>query len=159
MPSDVSIIVADATRLALIRDSASLPGRHMPFASSALASALASIQAYRPKVIAVDAIFAETPAGATFIEQIEPLAKGGSSILLVAEHDGRWSTTPHGGRGKAASPRVALAPEPKIVKPSAQAIAAASKVAAPPSEIVSTRRAPRFLVKKPIDVIVESHHA
>jgi len=158
MPSDVSVIVADNTRLAPIRDSASLPGRHMPFASSALASALASIQAYRPKVIAVDAIFAETPAGATFIEQIEPLAKGGSSILLVVENDGKWVTTPH-SRGKSPSPRVAVAPEPKIVKPSAHAIAAVSNVAVPPGEIVSTRRAPRFLVKNPIDVIVESHHA
>src|SRR3989454_7127053 len=59
--SDVcSSDLADASRLVAIRERASLPGRMMPFTSAALASAIASIQAYRPKIIAIDAIFAET---------------------------------------------------------------------------------------------------
>jgi len=46
------------------------------FASAALASAITSIQAYRPKIIAIDAIFAETPSGAAFIDQVDPLTRG-----------------------------------------------------------------------------------
>jgi len=162
MPSDVSIVVADSSKLAVIRDSASLPGRMMPFASTALASAIASIQAYRPKVIAIEAIFAETSSGVSFIDQIEPMTRGGSSILLLVEHDGQWTTVPRGGgRNRIQSPRVAVtASEPRIEKPSPQAVAAVSNVAAAAqTEIVSTRRAPRFLVRDQIDVIVENGHA
>src|SRR5262245_7531074 len=162
MPSDVSIVVADAGSLNVIRDTASLPGRVMPFASSALASALASIQAYRPRTVAIDAIFAESPNGATFITQIEPFMGTGTSILLLIEQDGRWSGVPRGSaRARIQAPRPAVAaPEPRIEKPSLQAVAAVSATAAAAqSEIASTRRAPRFLVRAPIDVTVESGEA
>jgi PilZ domain len=157
MPSDVSVVIADNSNLAAIRDTASLPGRVMPFATTALASAIASIQAYRPKTIAIDAIFADTAPGIAFIGQVEPLMRGGGSILLLVEDDGRWGTVPRGSaRARSQSPRVVIA-EPRIEKPSAQAVAAISTpAAAVAAEIVSTRRAPRFLVKDPIDVIVES---
>jgi hypothetical protein len=162
MPSDVSIVVADSGSLNTIRDTASLPGRVMPFASTALASALASIQAYRPKTIAIDAIFAESPSGAAFIAQIEPLMRLGGSILLLIEQDGRWSAVPRGSaQAKKQTPRVIVtAPEPRIEKPSLRAVAAVSTTAAAAqAEIVSTRRAPRFLVRNPINVTVESGHA
>jgi len=166
MPSDVSVVIADPTKLTAIREHVSLPGRLMPFAGNALASALASIQAYRPKTIAIDAMIAETGAGTAFLEQIEPLARGGSSILTLVEQDGRWSSTPHGssgGNGGRNWPRQArpASPEPesRIVAPSAQAVAAVSKTPLPPSEPVYTRRAPRFLVKSQLEVVVESGHA
>src|SRR4051794_7772536 len=103
MPSDVSVIVGDPTKLAAIRETVSLPGRLMPFAGNALASALSSIQAYRPKTIAIDATVAETPSGAAFIDQIEPLARAGSTILLLVEDEGQWSATPHGNSGNGRS--------------------------------------------------------
>jgi len=163
MPSDVSIVVADASRLAAIRERASLPGRMMPFTSTAIASAITSIQAYRPRIIAIDAIFAETPSGAAFIDQIDPLTRGGSSILLIVEHDGQWVTMPHGsGQGRTQSPRAAGgASDPRIVRPSTQVVAAVSTIVAvaPHTEPVNTRRAPRFLIRDRLDVIVESGHA
>jgi len=164
MPSDVSIVIADAGSLNMIRDTASLPGRVMPFASSALASALASIQAYRPKTVAIDAIFAESPAGAAFLTQIEPVMRGGGSVLLLVEHDGHWSALPRGSaKAKNLTPRPApTPPEPRIEKPSLQEVAAVSNpaaAAAAEAEIASTRRAPRFLVRAPITVEVESGHA
>lgn len=162
MPSDVSIIIADSSCLDAIRVSAPLPGRVMPFASTALASALSSIQAYRPRIVAIDAIFAETPSGAAFIDQIEPLTRGGITIQLLVEENEKWSAVARGSaRAKIQSPRVAVtAPQPRIEKPSPQAVAAVSNTAATAqSEIVSTRRAPRFLVRNPINVMVESGHA
>src|SRR5262245_17501748 len=164
MPSDVSVVVADPTKLAEIRENVSLPGRLMPFAGTALASALASIQAYRPKTIAIDSIVAETPSGAAFLDQIEPLARAGSTILVVSERDGEWTSTIHGSGGKAGPrPRQAKpagGSEARIVAPSAQAVAAVSKMpVVPPSEPVYTRRAPRFLVRNQLEVVVESGHA
>jgi hypothetical protein len=165
MPSDVSVVVADPTKLAAIRETVTLPGRLMPFAGTALASALASIQAYRPKTIAIDAMVAETASGSAFLDQIEPLARAGSTILLLVEEEGQWSATPHGNSGGGrARPRPARpassVSEPRIVAPSPQAVAAVSKIPVPPPiEPVYTRRAPRFQVRSELQVIVESGHA
>src|SRR5438093_12727144 len=127
MTSDVPVVVADASGLPPIREGSSLPGRMMPFTSTALASAITSIQAYRPKIIAIDAIFAETPSGAAFIDQIDPLTRGGSSILLIVEQDGQWVTMPRTGRGRTQSPRVAgTASEHRMMTPSTHAVAAVS---------------------------------
>ena len=158
MPSDVCVIIADPTKVAAIREGLSLTGRLMPFAPTALASALASIQAYRPKTIAIDATLAETASGAAFIEQIEPFARGGSSILMLVEQDGQWTSPNSNGNGRGRSrPGRPGGPEPRIVAPSAQAVAAVSNMPVmPPSEPVYTRRAPRFLVRDQLDVIVES---
>jgi len=156
MPPDVSIIVADASRMAEIRDGTSLPGRVMPFASASLASAIESIKAYRPKVVAIDAIFAQTPSGLTFIDRIGALAIPGSTILLVVEHDGRWVTMPLGNGRTPTQSRSSpvVASQAGLVAPSQQVVAALSKVAH--AEAVNTRRAPRFLVRGPLDVTVES---
>jgi PilZ domain len=150
MAADVCILVADPTRLDAIRQGTPLPGRLMPFASNSLASAIASIRAYRPKTVAVEAVFAETPAGIGFIEQAEPLVRG---ILLVVEHDGKWIATPR-GNGRSASNGSRR--EAKIVAPSPRQVAA---VVAPPVEPANTRRAPRFMVREQLEVIVESGHA
>jgi hypothetical protein len=84
-------------------------------------------------------------------------------ILLLLEQDGHRSAVPRGNaRAKVQAPRVTVtAPEPRIEKPSPQAVAAVSTTpaAAVQSEIVSTRRAPRFLVRNPINVMVESGNA
>jgi hypothetical protein len=164
MPSDVSVLIADPTKVAAIRETVSLPGRLMPFAGTALASALASIQAYRPKTIAIDSMVAETASGAAFLEQIEPLARAGSNILLLTEQEGEWAATGHGssaGRGVGRPQKARPAgSESRIVAPSAQAVAAVSKMpVAPPSETVYTRRAPRFLVRNQLEVAIESGHA
>ena len=152
MASDISIVIADPGSMAAIRDTASLPGRLMPFPSASLGSAMESVRAYRPKVVAVDAALAQTPSGAAFLDRIEQLNIA-KSILLLVEHDGRWMTAPRGaaaqgvtpssggGRGSHASKPVVAAP---VVAPAVRA------------EVVSTRRVPRFLVRDSLDIVVES---
>jgi hypothetical protein len=161
MPSDVSIVVADPSRLAAIRDGASLPGRIMTFTTGSVPSAIASIKAYRPRIIAVDAIFADTPAGAAFIERVEPLTMAGSTIKLVLEHDGRWiAVAPNAAR--AIGNTAAATANAKVVVPTPPVAAApgilAVAVAVDP-ETLNTRRAPRFAVRDQMDVVVESGHA
>ena len=157
MAPDVSIIVADPSKIAAIRECLSFPGRVMPFASGSVASALESVRAYRPKVVAIDAIFAQTPPGAAFLDYVGALAIPGSSMLLLVECDGRWAATPLGGAATPSRSRSSpvVAAEAGLVAPSQQVVAALSTISAAHAS-VNTRRAPRFLVRGPLDVAVES---
>jgi len=148
MPNDTTVVVADATRLSAIRDGMPLP-RTLHFTTGSVAGALESIRSYRPKLVAVDALWAQTPPGAAFIERVERLAIFDGDIQLIARLEGRWMTTPR---------RIAAgAPPPR-------AIAAAPALVAPPpvveaSLVFSTRRAPRFLVRDAVNAVVESGSA
>lgn len=144
--SDVSILVADVSRMTSIRDGVRLPGRMMHFTSGSLGSAMESIRAYRPRLVAIDAAFAGTPPGAAFVERVDALDVPGCAVRLIGQQDGRWVTVPRGG-----SPPVAP-PKPATVVPPKPAIV----VAPAPSLAVNTRRAPRFAVRNPIDAVVES---
>lgn len=152
MPSDAAIVIADQVRLGAIRHGLPLPGRVMHFTSTSAGSAIASIRAYRPKVIAIDAIFAATPAGTALIDQIEGSNLEGSGVLLIVEDQGRWVTMPR------RAGRIVNPPQDAVV---AQALAALSSAArpAPRVDVPSSRRAPRFLVRAPISVGVESGEA
>jgi PilZ domain-containing protein len=149
MPSDVTIVVADASRMSSIREAAVLPGRMMPFTTGSIGSAWESIRTYRPKIVAFDAIFAQTPQGASFIERVEQLNIPGSTVMLVLEHEGRWTAVPQGG-GRGASKTAA------VIAPGTPVIAAAPAVPPARAEVVSTRRVPRFPVRDSLDVTVES---
>ena len=74
------------------------------------------------------------------------------------EHDERWTTMPLGnGRTPTQSrPAAVAASHSGLVTPSQQVVAALSKIVAAHIETVNTRRAPRFLVRDPFDVTVES---
>jgi PilZ domain-containing protein len=146
---DVSIVVADVSRIGAIRDGLQLPGRTMHFTSATLGSAIESIRAYRPRLVAIDARFAETPAGVAFVGRVEAIGLAGSAIQLIVEHEGRWIATRSGAAPAIVIPR----PQPTVAALSS-ALAAASHVGAS-----NTRRAPRFLVRDPVEAVVESGRA
>lgn len=152
MPSDVAIVIADQIRLGAIRHGLQLPGRVMHFASASAGSAIASIRAYRPKVVAVDAIFAATPQGTALIDQIEASNLEGGAVLLIVEDQGRWVTMPR------RAGRIVNPPQDAVV---AEALAALSSAGRPAArvDVPSSRRAPRFLVRAPISVGVENGEA
>lgn len=154
MASDVSILVADAARLASIRESVPLPGRPMHFTSGNIGSAMSSIRAYRPKVIAVDARFAETPSGAAFLDQVDGLGIPGCKIVMVVGDDGQWSTMPRGSAGGATN-----GPQNAAVARALAAVSTTAVPVAPRVEVSSTRRAPRFLLRNPLNVAVEGGEA
>lgn len=156
MPSDISIVVADAARMSAIRDGMHMPGRAMHFTIGNLASAMESIRAHQPKLVAVDALFAQTPPGVAFVDRVEKLAIADGDIRLIARLEGRWVTTPRGsGTGKvvASELAVAAASAPAVVRASAPAVVAAQMVA------LNTRRAPRFLLRDSLDAVVENGSA
>ena len=168
MASDVSVVVADVCRIASVREGLHLPGRMMHFSSGSLASAIESIKTYQPKVVAVDALFAQTTPGAAFIDRVDALPVRGITVRLIVQHEGRWVTTPRsdgaigapGPGGSAPQPAVVAAPKsplvtpPNVVAPVSAAAAIAAQLAA-----VNTRRAPRFLVRNPLEAVVESGRA
>jgi len=123
----------------------------MPFAANSLGSAMESIRAYRPKVVAIDAVVAQTPAGVTFLERVEQLAIPKSKILLLVEADGHWVTTP---RSNAPTP----GPSKSGASAAPQGQPASKQLVMPlaPIEIASTRLVPRFAVRDTLDVTVES---
>jgi hypothetical protein len=159
MSSEIAIVVADVSRMAAIRERVQLPGRMMHFTAGNIASAMENIQTHRPKIVAIDALYAQTPSGAAFIDRVDALAVAGSTIRLIAQHEGRWVTTPRGGfeMANASQPLVSpalAAPAPQVVAAVTGAVAIAAPVAA-----LNTRRAPRFPVRNPVDALVESGRA
>jgi hypothetical protein len=161
MSSEISIVVADVSRMSAIRERVHLPGRVTHFTSGNLAAAMENIRAHRPKVVAIDALFAQTPSGAAFADRVDALAIAGSTIRLIAQHEGRWVTTPRDGfvMVSGSRPVLAAAPQPAVVLPSPLAVAAVSKsaaVAPATAAVNNTRRAPRFLVRSPVDALVDS---
>jgi hypothetical protein len=131
VPSDVTVVIADETGMPAIRDELQLPGRALSFSDRNLASALESIRAHGPQLVVVDAVFAQTPQGVAFIDRVEKLAIAPSDIRLIARVGGSWTTTPR-----------------------------TSSLAVVDGPIgLNTRRAPRFLVRDPLEAVVESRSA
>ncbi|HEY3884689.1 MAG TPA: PilZ domain-containing protein [Vicinamibacterales bacterium] len=164
MASDVSIVIADTNRMAAIRDGIHLPGKSVHFTPGSLGSAMENIRTYRPRIVAIDAIFGQTPTGVAFMNRVDALGIAGSVIKLIVQHEGKWVTASRRG---IVTPAVssddppALVPEPSsVVMPAPQIAAAAPTVeaeanAAAPAAPASTRRAPRFLVQGSLDAALD----
>jgi hypothetical protein len=162
--ADVSIVVADMARMAAIRDGLVLPGRVMHFASSSLASAVESIRAYRAKVVAVDALFLQTSSGTAFLARLDTMGLPANAIRLIVENDGKWiATSRQEPAGMVVVDRKSGAPPQQgaIASPKQPTVQSLSSVLAAPSFLAAsnTRRAPRFLVRNPIEALVESGRA
>jgi hypothetical protein len=154
MASDITVVVADAAQTLLIRAGLALSGRVTCFTVGNLFAAHANIQMHHPKVILVEAMFAQTPPGEEFLARIESLAIRGSSIQLVARAQGRWATTPYIGQlGTAESQVVAAAlSTERPVGARLAAVAAQAKGA-------NTRRANRFQILESVNAVVENGEA
>jgi hypothetical protein len=144
MPSAISIVVADPTRMPVIRERLRMPGSAMHFTTSNLAPAIENIRSYQPKLIAVDLLFAQTQSGRAFLDRVERLATAECVIQLITQVEGKWVTVPHH-------------PGPGVATVSAAAAAApAPAIVVAPMVAVNTRRAPRFLVRDPLNAVVEN---
>jgi len=148
MPADVSIVIADVKRLAAIRQDLPLPGRPMYFTAANLSLAIENIRSYQPKLIAIDAQFAQTPPGVAFVDRVERLAIGGVDIRLITRGESGWIAL-----SRDVGPAIGAAAAPAIVA------AAGLPVVATNAAALNTRRAPRFLVRDPLSAVVENGSA
>lgn len=133
--TQLTVLVADPGRMPALRDGLRLDGRVLRFMSTNLATAVESIRANNPGIVAVDAAFAETAAGRAFLDRVAALAMPEPSVRLVQQIEGRWATTP-------IVPGVAEAPPASACPPRGD-----------------TRRAQRFVVKDTVQAVVESSTA
>jgi len=149
MASDLTIVVADVTRMAAIRSGLRLTGRVAQFTNFNLSSALEAIKSDEPTVVAIDALLIQTQQGLGFIKRVEGLAKAGCAIRLIARGTKAWTTTEHDTQ-----PRADQAP----VEP-ASATALRSAIVAAVKGGTNTRRAPRFPMLDALNAGVEGGEA
>jgi hypothetical protein len=156
MASDITVVVADAAQTLAIRAGLSLSGRVTCFTVGNLFAAHENIQMHHPKLIAVEAVFAETAPGQEFLARIERLAIRGSAIQLVVRAKGKWATTPYTGPLATAASHAAAAAisteRPVAVVPRLADVAAQTKGA-------NTRRASRFRILESLNAVVENGQA
>jgi len=147
MPSDLTIVVADVTRMGPIRAGLRITGRVAYFASSSLGSALEAIQTHGPRTVAIDAGIVQTQQGSGFIKRVENLATPNCTIRLIVQVNGTWKIVDRDP-----------SPSAEIV-PSAPGSSSRHVAATPPAPPTNTRRAPRFPVLETIDASVEGGRA
>jgi hypothetical protein len=159
MPSDITVVVADAVQTAAIRSGLPVSGRVMWFTDGTLAAALDSIRMNHPKVIAVEAGFAERPQGQTFLSRVEELGIRGSAIRLVVRAAGSWATSPYASTQPAPteSPSVGVTVAASAARQVPQVTGPA--VVAALAKAASTRRASRFKVLEGLNAVVEEGRA
>src|SRR2546425_4698246 len=129
MSSEIAIVIADAVRLREIRQDSPFSCRVLHFTDSNLVSALESIRAHKPRLVAVESNFAHTTEGRAFVDLLHRLAVPGCEIHLISFVKGQWTTS---------------APDATPIP-----------VAASPVVCVNTRRVPRFPVLDPLAMVVD----
>ena len=144
MPSDLTIVVADVTRMAAIRSGLRIAGRVAYFASSSLGSALEAVQTHGPRVVAIDSAIVQTQQGSGFVKRVETLALPNCAIRLIIQSNGAWKTTER-----------ELPPAPDAIA----ATGAAARPTAPAGPPPNTRRVPRFPMLDAINAAVEGGQA
>jgi hypothetical protein len=151
--SDITVVIATTARMPLIQSASLFSGRVIRFTDNKLSAAFESIQLNHPKLVAIEAPFAQTPAGQALIERVEKLGVRGLTIQLIVQTNGRWTATPYGG--EPAGPAAAVTPgadrKPVVTAP--------AKISAPPAKGANTRRAQRFKVLESLDAVVENRQA
>jgi len=132
MASDITVVIADAVRQRAIRLESPFSGRVLYFSDSSFISALESIRAHKPRVVAVESQLAHTGEGRAFIDRLKAASIAGCELHLISFVHGRWTTT-------LAEPAPGAARSVPVAS-----VAAAPVAAAPPVATVNTRRVPRF---------------
>jgi hypothetical protein len=107
---------------------------------------------HHPKVVVVEAAFAETPAGREFLASIERLAIRGSAIQLVVRTQGRWATTPYAAQLTTEESQAAAVTSERTGVHRLPAAAAQAKGA-------NTRRASRFKILESVNAVIENGQA
>jgi hypothetical protein len=149
MPSDLTIVVADVTRMAAIRSGLPLSGRVVQFTNFNLSSALEAIEKDEPKIVAIDALMIQTQQGLGFIKRVEGLAKAGCAIRLIVRGTKAWTTTE-----REVPPAPDAAPIGRTsATPGRPAVVAAA------ATVANTRRAPRFPMLAALNAAVEGGQA
>src|SRR4051812_40999133 len=125
----LTVVVADPTRMAALRDNLPTPGRVLRYPTSNLASALESIRANQPGLIILDSAFLHGETGARFVQRINQLGMAKVVLQQAVFDHGHWTM---------------LAIDQALP---AQRGPDSPRVVAVKKAGLETRRAPRFMVQ------------
>jgi len=134
------------------------------FADTEALKALEAITTRRPRLVALERLFAATPRGAALINRIKAdPALAGTEIRVLA-HDSDYSRVlPRPGGGAAAPSMPAPAPPAGGSQPAATALKDAPATSAatlePPPLDFGTRYAPRFRVTGKLEMLIDGNPA
>ena len=140
MPPELTIVIADVTRKAAIAAGFRIPGRVAHFTNRDLSAALEAVKTHQPRMVAIDALVAQTQQGIGLIRRIESLAMPQCAMVLIVRADGGWRTTPL--EPLPTETTVISVASPKPVRPA---------IFAAPVAAANTRRAPRFPLLDSVD--------
>lgn len=152
--SSCTVLIAAPDLLPALKQHADTSDEIITFSDTDALRALEVITKRRPKVVALERVFAGTARGAALINRIRADPSLTDSEIRVISHEGEPSRAPsrkggsgeddHGGRGHAHKP----APAAAVAAPAVQ-----------PLDQRGTRRAPRFKVAAQVEIVVDGNTA
>src|SRR5262245_56741894 len=90
----LTIVVADAQRMAAIRYGLPTPGRVLRYPTSNLASVIESIRANQPGLLILDSVFLHSEYGHGFVQRINNLGLPKLVLQQAVFDHGHWTMTP-----------------------------------------------------------------
>ncbi len=156
MSESCTIVIAAADRLPALKErTAAVNGEVLAFRDLDALRALEAIVTRRPRVVALERVFAATPRGVALINRIKAdPSLAGSEIEIISHDAGMSIVRPPAPAGAAATD----APAPSAAEASAPT-AVLTEPAAAPLDQRGTRRARRHRMQQPLDITVDGSPA
>ena len=129
----------------------------LAFSDADALKALEAITREKPPVVALEKLFAATSRGAALIKRIKADPSLTGCEIKIVPHDGKSQTQTGKKAKKEAAPAATPTPAPVEKPPPTPAPAVAAAPA--PLDQRGTRRAPRFVVAKGIEVMIDGNPA
>ncbi len=160
MPPSCAVLIAPKNLLSAFTQRAALPDSEvLAFADTDVLRALEAITARKPRLVALERLFAATPRGAALINRINADPSLVQTEIRVLSHDSDFNRVlPRGPATPAAPPSGATAPAPEPV--------ARVKGAAPHTftealwrglDQKGTRRAPRYQIAHKLGILIDGN--
>src|SRR5258708_9723721 len=102
MANDVTVIIAEADMISLVRAARPIAGSVLYFSDANLASALETIRTQSPKVVAVESQFAGSGAGKAFVDRLRALMQD-AEVQFLTKNDSGWTIGADNGSAPAAA--------------------------------------------------------
>lgn len=152
MTEPCTVLIAAPDLLpALKQRTGNVNGELLAFSDADALRALEVITKRRPRIVAIEKLFAATPRGAALINRIKADPSLVQSEIRVVSSDSEYTRV---------SPRTPTEAAPaQTPAPGATAAPAAAPVPAPPLDQRGTRRAPRVKIAAKVDAIVDGNAA
>jgi hypothetical protein len=148
--SSCTVIIAASDLLATLKERTDdVNGEVLAFSDSDALRALEVITKRRPRVVALERLFAATPRGAALINRIKADPSLVESEIRVVSHDRDDARVARRKPMEGAPARA----------PGSMASSAGAVTTAPPLDQRGTRRAPRFTIAAQVDIVVDGNTA